>query len=72
MTTLQIMQELKQEGKEKQENKEVGGSGKGGNAEGGVDTEMAGVWVWEALFCSTFYFTNLFSITSIITRIEIA
>ena len=43
MTTLQIMQELKQEGKEKQENKEVGGSGKGGNAEGGVDTEMAGV-----------------------------
>ena len=41
--TLQIMQELKQEGKEKQENKEVGGSGKGGNAEGGVDTEMAGV-----------------------------
>ena len=43
MTTLQIMQELKQEGKEKQENKEVGGSGKGGNAERGVDTEMAGV-----------------------------
>ena len=46
MTTLQIARELEQEGEEEQENKEVGGSrkgGNGGNAEGGVDVEMAGV-----------------------------
>ena len=44
VTTLRIMQKLKQEGEEEeQENKEVGGSEKGGNAEGSVDAEMADV-----------------------------
>ena len=70
MTTLQIAWELEQEGEEEQENKEVGGSrkgGNGGNAEGGVDVEMAGVWVRGLLFCLSFIFLLLFSITSITT-----
>ena len=43
MIMLWITWELEQEDKKEQENKEVEGSGKGRNAERGVNAEMAGV-----------------------------